>query len=208
MATTSKRPIPKLLAIAGLALLAGAATLTAARAASRHGGTDSGHERMLMRHHESKMERADTNGDGAVDAAEWNALFATIDTDKNGRLEGEELERHHGFPPPEALAFMIAHHADDDRDGEVTAAEWKAHVAEIDGNGDGALAADELHFRRRMPSPESAGGEAALPPFVTQWDTNRNGSLESSELDALFAAADEDGDGVLAFPHRERHFRR
>jgi Ca2+-binding EF-hand superfamily protein len=196
------RSFPRLLVVLVLALLAGAATLTAARAAARrHGGP----EMMLMRH-ESKMEKADTTADGAVDAAEWNALFSTLDADKSGKLEREELARHHGFPPPEALALMIAHHADTDRDGKVTAAEWKAHVAEIDSNGDGSLAAGELELRRRTADP--GAGEtatASLPPFAAEWDTDGNGTLEASELDALFAKADEDGDGVLTFPHRERH---
>ncbi len=208
MSTTNKRPTLKMLTITALALLAGATTLTAARAGSRHGGPGFGPEGMSMRHHESKMEKADTNGDGSIDAAEWNALFTTIDADKSGRLEREELKRHHGSPPPgfsrpEALAFMIAHHADDDRDGKVTAAEWKAHVAELDDNRDGALAADELKFRHRS---DDAG--ASLPPFATQWDGNGDGSLDAGELDKLFAGADEDGDGVITFPHRERHFRR
>jgi len=204
MSTTSKRPSVKLFSISALALLAGAATLTAAAtssessAHSRYGGP----QVMFMRH-ESKMEKADTNADGAVDAAEWNALFSSLDTDKSGKLEREEMERHHGAPPPEALAFMIAHHADADRDGKVTAAEWKAHVAEVDANGDGTLAAGELSFRHR--SEES---EDSLPPFAETWDKDGDGSLQAGELDALFAAADEDGDGVLVFPHREMRFRR
>jgi len=202
MSTTSKRPTPKLLTIAAaLALLAGAATLTAARAVSRHGGPGSGPEGMFMRHHDSKMEEADTNGDGSIDAAEWNALFTTIDADKNGKLDQDELMRHHGSPPPEALAFMIAHHADADRDGKVTAAEWKAHVAELDDNRDGALSAEELSFRHRS---EETG--ASLPPFATQWDANGDGSLDAGELDKLFAGADEDGDGAITFPRFERHF--
>jgi Ca2+-binding EF-hand superfamily protein len=203
MSTTSKRFTVKPLTIAALALLAGAATFTAAHAVSRHGGPGSGPEGMLMRHHESKMEKADTNGDGAIDAAEWNALFTTIDTDKSGKLEREELMRHHGAPPPEALAFMIAHHADGDGDGKVTAAEWKAHVAELDDNGDGTLSAGELSFRHR-----SEETDASLPPFAKEWDANDDGSLDAGELDKLFAGADEDGDGTITFPRFERHFRR
>ena len=164
----------------------------------------SGHgpEGTFMRH-SSKVAEADGNGDGAVDAAEWNALFAKLDADSNGKLEDEELARHHGAPPPEALAFMIAHHADDDRDGKVTSAEWKARVAELDDDRDGALTAGELSFRHR-----SDEADATLPPFAAQWDTDSDGRLGASELDALFAAADDDGDGALAFKHRERNFDR
>src|SRR6185369_6781665 len=73
----------KLLAIAAGALLAGTASLFAIDAAARHGGYEGheGHEGMMMMRmhdHESKMAEADTNGDGAIDAAEWNAMFAKI----------------------------------------------------------------------------------------------------------------------------------
>ena len=211
----SKRPLiqnVKLLSIAAGALLASAASLLAVDTAERHGSHEGyeGYEGMMMMmhgDHESKMAEADTNGDGAIDAAEWNAMFAKIDTNSDGKLQREEMMRFHGAPPPEVLAMMIAHHADADRDGKVTAAEWKAHVAEVDKNGDGTLSADELQFRHRMPEGETAApAKAELPPFVSQWDTNGDGSLEASELDALFAAADEDGDGVLTFPHHEGHF--
>ncbi|HEV8239479.1 MAG TPA: EF-hand domain-containing protein [Thermoanaerobaculia bacterium] len=201
----SKRRNFELLSIAAGALLAGSASLYAIDTAVRHGSHE-GHEGMMMMHHDgdSKMAEADTNGDGAIDAAEWNAMFAKIDANNDGKLERDEMMRFHGGPPPEALAMMIAHHADANRDGKVTAAEWKAHVAEVDKNGDGALSADELQFRRRMPEGEAtAPAPAELPPFVTQWDTNGDGTLEASELDALFAAADKDGDGVLTFEHRE-----
>ncbi len=108
------------------------------------------------------MAEADTNGDGSIDASEWNALFAKLDADNSGKIEDGEMARHHGSPPPEALAFMIAHHADTDRNGQVTSAEWKAHVAELDENDDGELSAGELRFRHRS---EEAG--ASLPPFAT-----------------------------------------
>jgi Ca2+-binding EF-hand superfamily protein len=207
--STSNRSIQnvKRLAIALGALLAGAATLYAVDTAARHGSHEGHAGMMLMHDHESKMAEADTNGDGAIDAAEWNAMFAKIDANNDGKLEREEMMRFHGGPPPEAFAMMIAHHADTNRDGKVTAAEWKAHVAEIDKNGDGTLSADELQFRHRMPEGATEPEKAAeLPPFVTQWDTNGDGSLEASELDALFAAADKDGDGVLTFEHPEGHF--
>ena len=189
-------------ALLGLAVVV--AALTAARA-ERRGGP----EKMMLMRQGGPMAEADANGDGSIDAGEWNALFAKIDADGNGKLEEAEMVRHHHEAmPPEAFALMIAHHADTDRNGQVSAAEWKAHVAEIDTNDDGNLSADELQFRHRMRAGESAEtATASLPPFAAQWDTNDDGTLEASELDALFAKADEDGDGVLTFPHmrQERH---
>ena len=132
---------PLFVTLLGLAV-AGAA-LSAAHA-ERRGGA----EKMFSRHPGGPMENADTNKDGAIDAAEWNALFAEIDADGNGKLEGEEMHRHHRAAHPEALAFMIAHHADADRNGQVTTAEWKAHVAEL----------------RRERRQRAFGRRAALPP--------------------------------------------
>jgi Ca2+-binding EF-hand superfamily protein len=189
---------PLVLAVLGLALAAAALSAQSVR--------HEGHERMFLAHH-TPMAEADTNGDGAVDAAEWNALFAKLDADGNGKIDEAEMARHHGFPPPEALAFMLAHEADANRDGKVTAAEWKARVAALDENKDGALATSELPFHRRHAFGGDDEEEASgLPPFAAQWDANDNGVLDAGELDALFAAADEDHDGVLTFPH-ERHHR-
>ena len=200
---------PLIFAVAGLAL-AGAG-LAAAQSA-RHAGPGD-HDGMFMKHR-TPMADADTNGDGTIDAAEWNALFAKLDADRNGKIDESEMERHHGFPPPEMLAFMLAHEADANRDGKVTAAEWKARVAALDENKDGELQASELPFRRRhafgKEGEEEQAGPAGLPEFATQWDANGDGSLDAAELDALFAAADDDKDGALTFPHErfERHHRR
>ena len=193
---------PLVLALFGIALVA--AGLSAAEAARRE--SRESHDKMFLRHH-TPMAEADANGDGSIDASEWNALFAKLDADNSGKIDEGEMARHHGSPPPEAIAFMIAHHADTDRNGQVTSAEWKAHVAELDENDDGELSADELHFRHR--SDETG---ASLPPFAAQWDTDGDGNLGAGELDALFASLDEDKDGVLTFEHmrqmrHERHRR-
>jgi Ca2+-binding EF-hand superfamily protein len=184
---------PLFAALLGLAV---AAVALSAAHADRRGG----HDKMFMRHHGGAMEKADANGDGAIDAAEWNALFAEIDANDDGKLEADEMHRHHRAAHPEALAFMIAHHADENDDGRVTSAEWKAHVAELDEDDDGELSAQELRLRHRF---HGGGGEevTTLPPFAAEWDKDSDGSLGASELDAAFASLDEDEDGVLTFQH-------
>jgi Ca2+-binding EF-hand superfamily protein len=190
---TISRRIPRPLAVALAALVVLAAGLAIARAESR--------ERMRERMPFGPppvLAEGDTNRDGTLDAAEWSALFATLDADHDGKLEGKELH-FHPEPPPEALAFMLAHHADADDDGKVTASEWKARVTDLDADHDGALAGEELAFRHHFDE-----AIAALPPFAAIWDTNGDGKLQSSELDALFAKADADSNGVLD-EMRERH---
>ncbi len=136
--------------------------------------------------------KADTNGDGSVTSAEWSALFATLDADHNGTLEGSELP---GPPPhgPEALAYLLSHDADTNGDNKVGLAEYKARIAKLDADGDGSLSFSELplHPRRGGPAPDGP------PPFVGDADTDGNGELSVAELVAVFNSADEERDGIL-----------
>ena len=150
---------------------------------------------------------ADTDGDGAVTAAEWDAHFAELDTDGDGTLTGAELPgMRHRQMPAGAFAGFIAREADADGDGTVTASEYEARIEALDADGDGALSVDELHARRPAHAP------AGLPPFLSEHDADGDGKLGVAELQVLFAAADADGNGSLAgdelapmFHHRGRH---
>jgi hypothetical protein len=185
-----------------LLLLVGLGAAVAAVAVDHDGA----YGRMRERHHmvfAGPLADADANRDGAVDAAEWNALFAKLDGDRDGKLEMEELHA----PPPEALAYFLGHGADTDGDGKVTTAEWQARVSALDTDRDGALSPAELSFRMRHRFGDAEEKALALPPFAARWDADEDGKLDSGELAALFAAADEDGDGAL-FAHHEHGRRR
>lgn len=146
------------------------------------------------------LMNADANDDGAISSAEWSALFATLDTDRNGKLEGTELP---AGPPhgPGALAHMLSHEADANGDGKVSLAEYKARIAKLDQDGDGALSPSELPFR-----PRGGVADGTPPPFFMDADTDNDGKLSVAELVAVFNTADEDHDGVLLVrgPHGPR----
>jgi Ca2+-binding EF-hand superfamily protein len=163
-------------ALAGLTLLA--ASVQAQRPGRSFGGPP-------------PFAHADANGDKVVTSAEWQALFATLDADHNGKLVASELP---DGPPrgPGALAYVLARGADANGDGKVPLAEYKARIAKLDADGDGALSLRELSLHPR-------GGRTSdnPPPFVDEADTDQDGELSVDELETVFHSADEDDDGIL-----------
>ena len=123
----------------------------------------------------------DTNGDSFLTKDEVQgrvlARFDELDTDNSGTLSSDELS---------AL-----------KKGRAGKNGKRATFAEMDKNGDGALAKDEVWGR--------------LSVHFDQLDTDKNGTLSSDELSALkkgrggkhhrqatFAELDTDGNGVLS----------
>jgi Ca2+-binding EF-hand superfamily protein len=153
-------------------------------------------------HHSSFLSMLDTNGDGVVDAQEWAAHFDQLDTNHDGKLTADELAAaehfhgHMGNMPPEALAYFLARQADANHDGKVTLDEWHAFLQAKDTDHDGALSPAELRPDHGFGA-EHVKTMTTLPPFAAHWDTNGDGKLSFDELDALFHAADKNGDGVL-----------
>jgi Ca2+-binding EF-hand superfamily protein len=188
-----------------LALLVGTAATAAVVAAGpgRHGYPGKGGPHTAALHH------GDADGDGAISAAEWQALFANLDANSDGQLSGDELpgRGYHRGLPAAAIAGFIALDADADGDGTVTMSEFEARIAALDSDGDGALSMAELHMRRPWaPEASRRGGFDGLPPFLSEHDADGDGKLSVAELQVLFGAADADGDGSLAGDELGRGF--
>lgn len=119
--------------------------------------------------------------------------------------------------PPFIMHLMGPEGADQDKDGAVSAAEWRAFhdrmFADMDRNHDGRLSPDELgpppgaehdvkifHMRH---GPEAPGGPGAPPPPPppASLDTNNDGKVSFEEFAAplreAFDDMDADHDGVL-----------
>ena len=138
---------------------------------------------------EDFAERHDADGDGRVSAEELvrtSDHFQRLDPDGDGFVDEAEFAAHHG-----AMAFtFIAHHADADRDGDVTAAELDAWFAEHDATGDGRLDASDFE-KRHGSGPSPHAGIASI------LDADGDGAVSQADLDALAARLDADGDGVV-----------
>lgn len=134
---------------AGFALLAvcvGCAVLQAARPAPAPATIDApAATAAAAETPEARFERADRNGDGAIDAEEFrNAMsrrFGLLDADGDGRLAGDEI------PPNGRLANFA------DADGHLTLEQFQDAIPRvmknIDSDGNGTLSLDELRNARR-----------------------------------------------------------
>ena len=103
----------------------------------------------------------DTNKDGAVTPAEWDAYrlaqITAMDSDKNGTISPEELVAHHTARQRQAMQARVEKHAqqmiaawDADKDGAVSIAEIRDQMPQndrlfqrVDSDEDGAISQAE-----------------------------------------------------------------
>jgi len=149
-----------------LAMLAAALTLAALPALAQPGEAKPGGERRADREAKGLM-RYDTNKDGVVDRAEWNAgqeaRFRQRDTDRDGKLSPEEFL---GKLPAGAQAAVaddprakrrsaFFQRVDTDKDGFVSKAEFMAQAdrnfARCDADKDGKISREECRAALGKP---------------------------------------------------------
>jgi hypothetical protein len=110
----------------------------------------------------SGVMRYDTNKDGFVDKAEWDAgqeaRFQQLDTNKDGKLSKEEMfARSRADDRQLERQDRLFRRMDRDRDGFVSRAEFMAHAernfARCDADKDGRITAAECRQAlRRQPA--------------------------------------------------------
>ncbi len=108
--------------------------------------------------------------------------------------------------------MIVARAADGDRDGEVANDEWQAFLDSLEVGADGAISADSL--RAVLPRPPgmkgttAEGHERRFGRLALMFDHDGDSVLTTSDLNAVFAELDQDGDGALGaeeLPHFRRH---
>lgn len=197
---------------AGLAILLTLPWLPAQ--AQSDAGTSAGAE-----HWNRLAERFDADGDGRISAEEFNPgakRFTHFDTDGDGALTESDFEN---FQPRAGRhdrkgRVRMALAADADRSGDVTADEWRTFLSELDADGDGIIAEDEVqaHREARMGDGASLRGRrgpqsrsAGLPSVL---DRDGDGAVGTDDLQTVFAELDRDGDGALSRAELPRGQRR
>jgi Ca2+-binding EF-hand superfamily protein len=134
-------------------------------------------------------ERHDVNGDGQVTQEELEQTtdpFGRLDANGDGVITEADFQAHRS-----AMVFtFLAHRADANDDGDLTAAELDTWFAERDDNGDGRLDAEDFAGDR----PRARGPH----PFLAEaLDADGDGLVTRADFTALAARFDENGDGVV-----------
>jgi Ca2+-binding EF-hand superfamily protein len=146
---------------------------------------------------ETFAERFDANSDGQVTAEEYDGRFNFKFVDFNGDgvvteadFDARRIEHH-----TKMLTFGTLMHADEDRDGSVSQADYSAFLAQLDANGDGTLERSELGELRRHPRGERGGPEGEDEGAGAPDRPEIN--IAIADLEASFAKLDANGDGVV-----------
>jgi Ca2+-binding EF-hand superfamily protein len=165
----------------------------------------------------SPWAQADSNGDGAIDRAEFDAQranhFKSTDSDGDGFVTEAELkaffeakraqmEAHRGDK-----AAKMMERLDANKDGKITEAEWpkegRMSFKNADADSDGAVTAEELTKMRKMH-----GGK----DHMARVDADKDGKISTAEwnaqADKMFARLDDNKDGKIDKDEMPRHHKR
>ncbi|MDF3839374.1 EF-hand domain-containing protein [Cupriavidus basilensis] len=159
-ATLKTRAIRKFLAASAVFLAVGGTAF--AQAADPAPAPQSGMDQHKWHGHEHGgmwFKMMDTNHDGVITKAEYDALFKRIDTNHDGKLDKAELAAFRKTMMEQRRAEMQAR--------------FEARFKAADKNGDGALTKEEV--------------QAAMPRLAKHFDeldTNHDGKLTMDEIRA------------------------
>lgn len=178
--------------------IAGAMLAGASVAAIAHGDGD-GHR---ARHFDHMLERADTDGDGALSRTEIeahrDALFAEFDRDDDGQVSRDEMRA--------GMVDRLFARVDGDGDGMVSRDEFAAMAERMhDGRRHGGSRDDDdrddddRHHGYHHGS--KGGGHAMLGRGFHRMDRNDDGAVDRDEAarmtERMIERFDDDGDGRI-----------
>ena len=155
----------------------------------------------------------DLNGNEMLDLEDLENLFAALDKNEDQVVDQDELVRlprrirsedgpfpgrfgNHGVHRSIGRGGLLVLVADDDGNGEVSGEEWRAFLSGLDDDGDGVIDIASL-IQDRMQDSAGARSDHAGERITRHLDSDGDGILEITDLDAKFAALDQNQDGTL-----------
>lgn len=166
-------------------------------------------------------QKADTNKDGAIDRAEFDAQgaerFKAIDANGDGFVTSEEMKAFHEaqrakFEAAKGdMGAKFLKRFDKDNDGKISAAEWpkdgRLKFEKADANIDGFVTGDEM---AQAHKPRD-GGKGDPADRLAKLDTDNDGKISLAEWNVMgekmFARLDDNKDGRISadeFPKHDR----
>lgn len=164
-------------------------------------------------------QKADTNKDGVIDRAEFDAQgaahFKAVDANGDGFVTPDEMKAFHDaqrakFEAAKGdMGAKFLKRFDKDNDGKISAAEWpkdgRLKFEKADANSDGFVTGEEMaqaHKPREGGKGDPAGRLAKL-------DTDKDGKLSLAEWNAMgdkmFARLDDNKDGKISADEMPKH---
>ena len=160
----------------------------------------------------------DVDRDGSVTLGDLGAIFSHLDSDGDGALSSAELAPPappegggHDGPPPQGGpgghdhappcdakkgAMLLARAADADQSHDVSSDEWTAFIAQLDPDGDGVVDLSALAALLPAPPHGAHGDPAAM--LTRALDQDQDGTVTVTDLAAVFALLDPNGDGAAS----------
>jgi len=153
-------------------------------------------------------EKYDRNKDGRITPAEYPreaSKFEAFDRDGNGSITRADFaggrrrmmpRRSRGGDRLRRIGGLLAVAADRDRSGDVTANEWKAFLASVEGERRDCVDPDKL-IGAVTRDLEGAAARLRGRRGARALDADGDGTIETAELTAAFSSLDRNGDGAL-----------
>ncbi len=132
---------------------------------------------------EDKFRNWDSDGDGVLTKTDFQNRGQR--RGRGGKRGGHRGHRGTGASTNFILARFVARPADGNKDGQVTAGEWKEFCRRLDCNRDGIVSREEFPFAKYLSDRRFGMLRRAL-------DEDQDGSVQYREIAAVFLKLDRD----------------
>jgi Ca2+-binding EF-hand superfamily protein len=168
-------------------------------------------------------QNADSNKDGTIDRAEFDAQgaarFKALDANGDGFVTQDEMKAFHEAQRAKfdaakgEMGGKFLKRFDKDSDGKISATEWpkdgRLKFEKVDANSDGFVTAEEMTEAHKSRDGKMGGHKGDPKDRFAKLDADKDGKLSSSEWsamgDKMFARLDDNKDGKISTDELPKH---